>query len=385
MHLRKRYIFPLAIVLLGALALGSAATAATPPVVVASGFESPRGVAFIGNRAVVSESGSGGSECIPAPAPFNQICVGPTSQVSWVDTNTGAHTLLAGGFYSSFSVGTGEALGLSGLAVQGRTLYAQISTTSRELGTLANTPLGQEAGDLIEINTNTGAWKTVANVGDSDFDYTAKFPPKTLQEHDANPTGLLQSRGSTYVADSGANTITQVSGSGETSVIAYFGQRYDGFPTDEVPTCLASAGDDGLWLGTLSGNLWRVKNGVPTPIAVNNSQGTSLLSHVTGCTVGRDGTLYLVNMFGPGAPFTAPPASSFFIGSVVAFHPNSGTASVLADTTTVPQLFEPYGVTIGPDGNLYVTAGATCPASGQGPLGCTVGSAIGGRLIKISL
>jgi hypothetical protein len=339
-------------------------------------------VVFIGNRAVVSESGTGGPDCFVTFLSPN-TCVGPTSQVSWVDTNTGAHTVLAGGF---FSMSTGqESLGVSGLAVQGRKLYAQISVTSREVP--SSIAIGQQAGDLIEINSNTGAWKTVANVGDFDFDFTKQFPPvsedgTTGQEHDANPTGILESHGSIYVADSGANTITQVSPSGKMTIVQYFPQRYpNAFPSDEVPTCVAAAGD-GLWVGTLAGNLFRVQGGVATPVVPKNSQGTPLLSHVTGCNTGPDGTLYLVNMFGPGIPFTDP---SFFNGSVVAFHPKSGAATVLADTAAFPTLFLPYSATIGPDGNLYVVAGAICPASGEGLPLCTVGNVKGGRLLKIEL
>jgi hypothetical protein len=55
----------------------------------------------------------------------------------------------------------------------------------------------------------------------------------------------------------------------------------------------------------------------------------------------------------------------------------------------------PYMAKIGPDGNLWVTSGAVCPANGSNPFAfapfptppnpCTIGNKKGGRLVKISL
>jgi hypothetical protein len=48
---------------------------------VTSGLDSPRGITFIGDRAVVSESGHGGGDCFPG-GPSGTLCAGRTSQVS---------------------------------------------------------------------------------------------------------------------------------------------------------------------------------------------------------------------------------------------------------------------------------------------------------------
>jgi hypothetical protein len=271
----------------------------------------------------------------------------------------------------------------------GHKLYAQISGTSREVPD--HIAVGHQGGDLIVIDPSNGTWHTVAKVGDSDFDFTLKFTEPTpgvfspgTQEHDANPTGLLASGGSLFVADSGANLINRVSTNGKMHIVHYFPFRDpnpNNFPSDEVPTCVAS-GADGLWVGTLAGHLYRLNDESATQVVPKDSHGNPLLTHVTGCTSGPDGTLYLVNMFGTGIPFTDP---SFFNGSVVTFRPDGGHAAVLADFARFPALFLPYNATIGPDRNLYVTAGATCGATGNGPPPCTVGNAKGGRLVKINL
>jgi hypothetical protein len=386
MRLRKRYLFSLLAVLVTALAPVASVAAAPSVTVVTSGLEGPRSVAFIDRRAVVSESGTGGPDCFISF--LGNACVGKTSQVTWVDTKTGAHKLLAGGFFSMAD--PEESLGVSGLAVLGHTLYAQISVTSREIPPAI--AAGHQAGDLIAINPANGSWKTVAKVGDLNFDFTTGFTEPTrgvyspgTQEHDANPTGLLASDGFIYVADSGANLINRVTRGGKVSRVHYFPWRDpnpNNFPSDEVPTCIARA-DDGFWVGTLAGHLFRLDDeGSATQVVPKDRGGRPLLTHVTGCTSGEDGTLYLVQMFGGGRAFQDP---SFFIGSVVTYQPQSGRAAVLADTASVPTLFLPYSAAIGPDGNLYVVAGAICGAQGQGPPGCTSGNVAGGRLLKINL
>ena len=67
------------------------------------------------------------------------------------------------------------------------------------------------------------------------------------------------------------------------------------------------------------------------------------------------------------------------------------SASVLASSATYPFLVLPYMPTVGPDGNLYVTAGAICPATGASPLPpgapnpCMAGGKAGGKVVRINL
>ncbi len=63
---------------------------------------------------------------------------------------------------------------------------------------------------------------------------------------------------------------------------------------------------------------------------------------------------------------------------------------MLIDAFHNPALFFPYMAKVGPDGNLYVTAGAICRADGTTSFGgghvpCSVGTMKGGRLVKINL
>src|SRR5207302_1028657 len=209
-------------------------------------------------------------------------------------------------------------------------------------------------------------------------------------EDDANPNGVLATERGFWIRDSGSNTLSFAANDGHVSQVQYFGWRDlnpDNFPSDDVPTCVAK-GDEALWVGTLAGHLYRVDEDGVKLVTPKDSAGHTLLTHVTGCTSDGEGNLYLVNMFGPGIPFTSP---SFFQGNVVKYNSESGKGSVLASSATNPILILPYMPTIGPDGNLYVTAGAICPADGSSPFPpgapnpCMAGGKAGGKVVKINL
>ena len=397
MRLRNRYVF--AVLGLAVAVFPSPVSAESNITIVASGLDAPRGIDFYGNRAVVAESGHGSDSAagcfVPPGAPAGvKICIGNTSQISWVNTTTGSHTPLATGFFS-IALSPSETIGVSGISVREGKIYAQIGATSREVP--PGFPIGSQAGLLISVNASNGAWKTIAPVGDNDFDYTTQFTlpdPATCgqcpgtNEHDANPTSVLATENGWLVADSGANTLTKVSKSGKTSIVHYFPWRdptFTNFPADEVPTCVTTSGET-TWVGTLAGHLYQVRGSKAIQVIPKNAAGSPLLTHVTGCTTDGDGSLYLVNMFGAGNMSDA----TFINGSVIKYDPESAKASVLGTAFGNPALFLPYSPRIGPDGNLYVTTGAVCPKTGANPFGagpnpCTLGDVKGRRLVRINL
>ncbi|TME04300.1 MAG: ScyD/ScyE family protein [Chloroflexi bacterium] len=362
--LRRRHLFALFAAGIVAVLLPIPAAAATSVTPIATGLDSPRGVAFYQGRLLVGEAGHGGATCFKIPGlPFDG-CAGNSSQISWVNTTSGAHTVLVSGLFS-LSLGPEGVLGVSGLSVSEGRILAQIGSTPSENPGVA---IGQQqAGRLISVHTN-GTWTSVAPIGATDFTYTTQFTEPTpgvyspnTQEHDSNPYGVLATGDGAYVADAGSNTLDRVGEDGKTKIVIHDLWRDpnpNNFPSDAVPTCVVR-GEHGLLVGELSGRLLRVNGASFSPLVLKDAAGNSLLTHVTGCTSDGRGNVYFVNMFGSGAPFTPPPTSNFFFGSVVQYNTETGKASVLASHLMFPNM-----AAIGPDGNLYVSAGAICGSTG---------------------
>ena len=355
--MRGKFRFSLAAIVfmaVGVLLPTPAGAAGAPtPTFVAGGFDSPRGVEFFKGTLVVGEAGHGGKNCIPGTP---TICFGRTSQISWVNIANQTHTPLVDHLFSAaefFNPAEGEALGVDGISARDGKLmailgvfpqaFANYQCAAGDAECAADVDAAKnEAGALLSVRSN-GSWRKVAGVGAFGFDYTADIPN---QEHDSNPYGVLAVSGGSYVADAGSNTLNFVSNGGHISVLHYFPFRQDAFPSDEVPTCIAKA-DDGLWLATLSGHLYRVHGRSATLVA------NSDIKHVTGCTADPSDNVYFVNMWStPGPP-------SPFSGNIVKLDAEDGTSSVIAGGLNFPNMDA-----VGPDGNLYFSADSICPAEG---------------------
>lgn len=356
MRSRSSRLFVTVLVVL-ATALGQIPASAVSNVsVVATGFSSPRGVALFHGQLLVAEAGTGGPFCDAAP-PKQTICIGRSAQITRVSLANGAKSPLVSGLFSAveFHGGPPEALGSEGLSVSEDRVLNILGVFPEAFGGItcaaADSVCAQtlaqakaQAGHLISVSGN-GTWRSVGSVGSYDYNWTAnaKIPN---QEVDSNPYGVLASEDGAYVADAGSNTLDFVSEGGHVAVRSYFPFRQDGFPTDEVPTCVART-DETLWVATLSGHLYRMHNGSATPVAA------PALQHVTGCAADGEGSLFLVNMWtnaGTPAPFN---------GNVVRYNVEEGTSSVVAGGLNLPNM-----ITIGRKGTLYVSADSICPSTG---------------------
>jgi len=354
---RAKTRFTLAAILfmaMGALLPAPAAGAGAPtPAFVAGGFDSPRGVEFFQGTLVVGEAGHGGKNCFGTQP---VICFGRTSQISWVNRASGTHTPLVDHLFSAaefFAPGEGEALGVDGISARNGNLmailgvfpqaFANYQCAAGDSECQADLAAAkQQAGALLSVGAN-GSWRKVAGVGAFDYDFTANI---RNQEHDANPYGVLADKNGTYVADAGSNTLNFVSDGGRIKILHYFPFRQAEFPTDEVPTCIAKAGNT-FWLATLSGHLYRVHGGSAKRIDNPN------IKHVTGCAADRNENVYFVNMW------TTPGAPNPFTGDIVKLDTEKGTSSVVASGLNFPNMD-----VVGPDGNLYFSADSICPAEG---------------------
>ena len=363
----SRFAIAVLVGLTTALSPGPAAAVSNVSV-VATGFSSPRGVALFHGQLLVAEAGTGGPTCDAGMT----ICIGRTGQISRVNLADGSHSPLVSGLFSATEFhggGPPEALGPEALSISGGRVLNVLGVFPEAFDGIQCAPgntecvlslaaARAEAGHLISVNAG-GKWRSVASVGSFDYNWTAGKPP---QEHDANPYGVLAAEGGAYVADAGSNTLDFVSNGGAITVLNHFPFQQNGFPSDEVPTCVARSHDD-LWVASLSGHLYRVRGGTATLVA------NPLLQHVTGCTAGEDGSLFLVNMW------TNPAIPTPGSGNVVRFNPEKGTSSIVADGLNFPNM-----ITMGHNHSLYVSADSICPAGGFPGL-CPKG----GSVLKISL
>jgi hypothetical protein len=369
--------------LAGVLALVAAASrststaqsawAVTP---VASGLDSPRGLAVEPNGTLlVAESGHGGDVCV------GSFCMGLTSQISSVDTTTGAHAPVVKGLYSR-SVAMEGITGVDGISAGGGKLYGAMTSFPQELSSWScagqpsdcGTTLAAARAQAGQVFTFTpgGTFKLLAGVGAHDYDWAGAGHPYSTEPQNANPYGIVALPAGAFVADAGANSLDFVSANGTITVASAIAPPPPGgFPADTVPTCVTVARGN-LYAASLSGHLWK-RNGsfVPTEIPVTDSGGKSLIHHVTGCTTDRAGNLFLVDMWGtPGPPIPAGPASTAGTGSVVELSA-TGVASVLARGLDFPN-----GIAATSDGSLYVTVGSTCTAQGTPFPYCAKGGGI---------
>ena len=361
-----------------------AAWSVTP---LATGLDSPRGLAFTpSGTLLVAEGGHGGDVCTSAGA-LGRFCIGTTAQVSQVDPQTGAHTPLVTGLYSR-SVTLEGVTGVDGVAASGGHLFATMTAYPQELDawTCAGQPADcpsvlaaarAQAGDLLELRPS-GTWKAVAGVGGSDFAWAGTHPGFSTEPPNGNPYGALALPGGVFVTDAGANTLDFVAANGDITVASAFTPPSPpiGFPADTVPTC-ATILQGNLYVGSLSGHLFERTDGfTPADVPVVDATGRTLLHHVTGCASDdNSGAIYLVDMWGtPGPPVPAGPQSAAGTGSVVRVGPD-GTASVIASGLNFPN-----GIAIARDGSLYVTVGSTCTAVGTPFPYC----ASGGGIVRIA-
>jgi hypothetical protein len=230
-----------------------------------------------------------------------------------------------------------------------------------------------QMGHLFRIDGATGAATDKADVGEQQYQFTANnvdlFPDDFP---DSNPYGVLVTKGPhsdgirTFVADAGANTISEVMPGGTTRIISYIPNETGPPFRDATPTCIAQGPDGMLYVATLNfvanlfvfgsgqSNVWRVNPDAnfPTPPTL----WATGLTTATACTFDRAGNFWATEMF---APTSGPPGDLVRIPF---------TRPSQLDHVGAGWLPLPGGIAQGPDGAMYVSINSANPHPGSGAI-----------------
>ena len=393
---RNRVVSTASVITLAGGALVSAAGIghADPSVTITpvlGGLAAPRGIAFDGQGSMyVSESGVAGD------GPAGMTHTGKVDKYRWGSTTPAWSTSFSSVYATEDPSAPPDVLGPEGISAFGRGCMknshgrrngcqVQMITSESTPGVLAASD-GQvndpQAGHLYRLDGATGAPTSLADVGSQMYQWTGDHVDLFPSDFpDSNPYGVLVTKDPatdrirTFVADAGANTISEIMRGGTARVVAYLPNEDFGAFRDATPTCIAQGPDGFLYVGTLDfvsnlfvppgtgglSRVWRVDPNASYP--TEPTVWATGLTTVTSCTFDRQGNFWATEMFAGGLDATPP-------GDVVRIpFASPSTQSRFG----AGQLAVPGGIAQGPDGAMYVTVGSSAPGVNGGVMRLAVG------------
>ncbi|TAM89284.1 MAG: ScyD/ScyE family protein, partial [Jatrophihabitans sp.] len=289
---------------------------------VIGGLAAPRGITFDGKgNMYVSESGTAGSDAA------GLTHTGRVDKYAW-GSKTPAWTTGFDSIYATEDPSQPpDVLGPEGISAMGNGCMKNspgerngcqlmMITSESTPGILAATGGAvndPQAGHLYRLNGATGAATAMSDVGSQMYQFTGDhkslFPPDFP---DSNPYGVLVTRNGTFVADAGANTISEIMPDGTARVVSYIPNENFGAHRDATPTCIAQGPDGYLYVGTLDfvsnlfvppglgglSSVWRVDPNASYP-TMPTLWATGLTT-ITSCTFDRQGNFWAAEMFAGG-------------------------------------------------------------------------------------
>jgi hypothetical protein len=360
---------------------GAGPTASITPVL--GGLAAPRGIAFDGKGSMyVAESGVAGE------GPAGLTHSGKVDKFAWGSTTAAWSTGFNSLYMSEDPSTPPDVLGPAGLSAIGNGCMKNshgkrngcqvlMITSESTPGVLAATDGAvndPQAGHLFRLDGATGAATSKSDVGSQMWQWTTDHSSLFEDFPDSNPYGVLvtkdpqNDRIRTFVADAGANTISEIMPDGTARVVSYIPNEDFGAFRDATPTCIAQGPDGYLYVGALDfvsnlfvppgtggfSNVWRVNPNANYP--TEPTLWASGLTTITACTFDRQGNFWATEMFAGGLDATPP-------GDILRV-PFADPAT--QDRFGFGQLPVPGGIAQGPDGAMYVTVGSAAPGVSGG-------------------
>jgi hypothetical protein len=339
------------------VAASSAAGDTGTATVIASGLDNPRGLTFGPNGYLyVAEGGRGGTahttpqQCMQVPPPIGPYGGGFTAGIVKISP-AGVVSPVATGLASSQTAALGGLMsGVADVKFIGNTLYALTAGAGCSKGLLGTD------NAILRVNGN-GTTTQVANLSD----FIKANPTENPEPDDFEPDGTWYSmvpfKGDLYAVEPNHGEVDRISPTSGTISRVVDVSASQGHI---VPTAIAGGG---LFGGFVVGNLgtFPIVPGSEQLMRVTTNGDLSVVRTGFTTILGLDfdlfGNLYVLeSMTAPGFPGPAELGT----GKIVRINFFGGTSTIATG------LSFPTGMTIGPDGALYVSnLGFAGPGAGQ--------------------
>ena len=310
--------------------------------VFATGFNNPRGLKFgpDGNL-YVAEGGTGGThttagQCTQAPVPIGPYLGSATGgRISKINSSGQRTTVVDNLPSSQTSANIGSLVsGVADVAFIGNTLYALLAGAGCSHG-VQSLPNG-----IVKVSD--GSWTLIANLSA----YQQSHPVANPEEDDFEPDGtwysMINVRGDLYAIEPNHGEMVKVTTSGDISRVIDISASQGHI----VPTVVAYHGN--FYVSNL--NTFPITGGASKIFKITPDGTIKVVATGFNAVLGlvfddHDRMYVLENTAGPTFPTGPTPG----FGRVIRVDP-SGSRTVIASGLNLPT-----GMTMGPDGKLYVS------------------------------